>query len=88
MVRAKFMVIQIAKLMPFKTYDPNAPDCQGPLVHPVEVKLSAVSAPEGEDSIFGKATPSADLRMVIHNEEAAAQFDVGHKYYVDLIPAE
>jgi hypothetical protein len=82
------MVTQVSKLMPFKTWDPGAPNNEGPVVFPVEVKLQAVSSREGEDSIFGKATPSAECRMVIHNQAAAAQFDVGRKFYVDFTPTE
>lgn len=53
-----------------------------------EVKLIPVRADEGEDSIFGKYTPSGDMRMMILNPEAAAYFEVGASYYVDFSKVE
>lgn len=41
-----------------------------------------------ENRIFGEATPSGHLEMVIANPEAAAQFEAGKCYYLDFTPAE
>ena len=80
-VRAKFEVTAKTFRKPYQVYG-------GAMVHPVGVEFAAVMASEGEDSIFGKATPSVTFNMVVHNPEAAAQFEVGKKYYVDFIKAE
>ncbi len=60
----------------------------------VEIKLYPVygSGDDGnaveESRIFGHATPSGQIAMLIRNREAADRFEVGKSYYVDLTPAE
>lgn len=54
----------------------------------VQVTLMPVQAKEGEDSIFGKYTPSGEIRMYIKNPAAAEQLTLGQKFYVDFTPAE
>ncbi len=41
-----------------------------------------------ENRIFGLATPSAQVAMLIQNRAAAAQFVVGQDYYVDFTPVD
>ena len=41
-----------------------------------------------ENQRFAKATPSGTLEMVVDNEEAVKQFEVGKSYYLDFTPAE
>ena len=52
------------------------------------VSLFPVSAKEGEDSIFGKATPNGSIRVGIVNEAVAQLFALGKAYYVDFSPAD
>ena len=56
------------------------------------IKMSAVTA-DGPDSTpddhrFFKYTPSGQLTISTVNEDAAAAFIVGQKYYLDFTPAE
>lgn len=68
MVKAKFTVQQ-------KTAYGYSPDA-------CEVKLVPVMAAEGEDSLFGKATPNGEIRMYITNPKAHEALELGLAYYV------
>ncbi len=46
-----------------------------------------VMAKEGEDSIFGKYTPSGSLEFLVSGE-SMAEFEAGKSYYADFTPAE
>ncbi len=51
------------------------------------IRFAAVNrgdAAEGEDSVFGKYTPSGDLTMYVRNSDAAAQLVPGRNYYLTL----
>ncbi len=76
MVRAKFVVYEVAK----RTH------WEGGFAW--NVKMNPVSAKEGEGSIFGKATPSGNLEMLITSEEAARHFTPGFTYYIDIYPVK
>lgn len=78
MVRAKFKVSSIKLL--------NAWDGNKNVIGK-EILMYPVSAKEGENSIFGKATPSGGITMVIVPEEASAQFEMNKEYYVDFTDA-
>jgi hypothetical protein len=53
-----------------------------------EVKLMPVTGGLPEDNLFGKLTPSGEIRLYIVNPPAAAMFEVGKAYYVDFTPAD
>lgn len=48
---------------------------------------SAVQA-ASENAIFGKYTPSGDLTLTLRNQGAAAQFEQGEEYYLDIHKAD
>ena len=52
------------------------------------VSFCPVTAKEGEDSIFGKATPIGQIVLGIQNPEAAAFFELGKSYYFDAVMAQ
>ncbi len=54
------------------------------------VRMLPVQAKEGEDSIFGKWTPSGEIKMAIMNPAASTVFEqmIGKKFYVDFTPAQ
>lgn len=67
----------------------------------IEVKLNPVYEGDGhlegieqpvnaveENRIFGLATPSGQVAMLIQNRAAAEQFVVGQCYYVDFTPTD
>lgn len=83
-VRAKFKVTQKTQHEPWSF----EADKVTPKFIPTQVTLAPVMAKSGEDSIFGAATPSGEIRMMIQNDQAAAQFEPGKAYYIDLTPAE
>ncbi len=43
---------------------------------------------QSEDGRFTKATPWGELRMTVDNPNAAIQFEVGQKFFVDFTPAD
>lgn len=49
--------------------------------------FAPVMAKEGEDSIFGKYTPSGNLEFMV-SAESCAEFEPGKAYYLDFTPAE
>jgi hypothetical protein len=50
-----------------------------------EVTLSAVYGEENKH--WSKATPQAEIKMLITNPDAIAVFELGRPYYVDFTPA-
>lgn len=52
-----------------------------------DVNLVPVTSGAPENAIFGKYTPSGQIRMTINNPDAAAQFIPGQEYYVDFTKA-
>lgn len=79
MVRAKFKVSSIKLL--------NAWDGNKQVIGK-EISLYPVSAREGENSVFGKATPTGGITMVIIPEDASSQFEMNKEYYVDFTDAD
>ena len=74
-VRAKFTVTEHRP--PYL----NAPDQN-------EVILRATYDPDSpEDQRFARATPVAEIRMLVDNPMAFEQFTLGRVFYVDFIPA-
>lgn len=62
-----------------------------------QIKLGAlypgetgVKAEDYENKMFGLSTPSATFTMTIANTAAAAQFETGKFYYIDIseVPAD
>jgi hypothetical protein len=47
------------------------------------VKLTPVQSEQ-----FGKYTPIGTMEMLILNDEASKQLEVGKEYYIDLTPVE
>ena len=77
-VRAKFRVGGIS-LEAYGGYKDE------PKVVARRIKMNGVwkgNDPTSEDSIFGSATPQADLSMLVVNPEAADQFELEGEYYV------
>jgi len=83
MVRCKFKVTLIEKS--FTQYWDGKETKNGVIT---TVNLFPVKAGDGEDNIFGKATPSGSMRLGIMNEAAAQLFALGKAYYVDFSPAD
>lgn len=52
------------------------------------IKLSAVVSGSAENESFFKWTPSAEMSLATVNPSAAAQFEVGKEYYIDISLAE
>jgi len=54
----------------------------------VKVKMQAYYDKSGipEDEQFAEVTPSGSLEMVVTNEAALAQLEVGKLYYIDIYP--
>ncbi len=74
MVRAKFQVIERRTML--------SPEGG------VEVRMNPVSADGNpENEIFGKFTPSGEVRMLIIGP-AGDQFGIGDSYYVDFTKTE
>lgn len=74
MVRAKFQVIERRSMI--------SPEGG------VEIRMTPVSADGNpENEIFGKYTPSGEVRMLIIGD-AANEFELGKFYYVDFTQAE
>ncbi len=55
----------------------------------VEVTFSPVTSGSAENERFFSFTPWGELKFGTFNEDAAAQFEVGKEYYVDVsaVPA-
>lgn len=56
-----------------------------------EVSLAPVFGSYGDGKInesWSKYTPSGEIKMMITNMDAVAQFEVGKCYYVDFTPAD
>ena len=55
-----------------------------------QIRLNVVYSEDvqSEDGRFTKYTPFGTLQMQVDNPNAAIQFEVGKKYYVDFMPAE
>lgn len=54
-----------------------------------DVQLSAVTTGSKENAQFFKYTPSGVLNLqVVDKETAAANFEPGKEYYIDISPAE
>lgn len=51
------------------------------------IKLHAVTDGSSENKQFFKWTPSGQLAVAMVNQEAAAQFEPGKDYYIDITPA-
>lgn len=77
MVRCKFKVVEKSEI-----YAPYANGETGQ--KPTKFKLQPVYG----DPIYGKATPTGQMEMLICNDEASAQLEVGKDYYIDISPAE
>jgi len=83
MVRCKFRVNEIKRQ--------ESSEWDGKVSTPAvltTICMSPVSAKEGEDSIFGKATPTGLINLGIKNQAAAEAFELGKAYYIDISPAE
>lgn len=88
-VRAKFVVAEITQNRPWQF----GGDGKTPKFIPTNVKLEPVykrgeDGKNAENEAFGDATPSGSLQMLIQNDQAASQFEVGKEYYLDITPAE
>jgi hypothetical protein len=94
-VRAKFICTGIQQCQSSMENDAGK---QVPCVA-TEVSLTAVYESPSSDStdrgnaalenrIFGRATPSASVKMMIMVESVAAAFKVGKSYYADFSAAE
>jgi hypothetical protein len=70
-VRCKFRVTS-------KELFPKNDQCE----RPTKVKLYPVTG-----GAFGKYTPSGSMEMLIQNDEAEAQLEVGKEYYIDITEA-
>lgn len=61
-------------------------------VQPVDLRFVPVWAGANEDgnnaceenAVFGRYTPSGEIRKTLHNPEAAAEYEVGATHYVDF----
>lgn len=76
MVRCKFVCWEVAKRKHWK---------EG---FAWNIKLSPVTPKEGEDSIFGEATPSGQVEMLTVREDVADFFVPGKSYYLDFSKVE
>ena len=79
MVRAKFYVTQINLGKGSKTEGDKWVKVNIRTIH-----LSPVSGNEGENKIFGDATPMGRIEMTIYNPDAFNQFVIDGEYYVDF----
>lgn len=52
------------------------------------ISLNAVTSGSEENSQFFKFTPGGTLNLYTVNETAAAQFELGKEYYIDITKAE
>lgn len=52
------------------------------------VKFLAVTSGSPENEKFFKWTPNGSLDIGTINEEAAAEFEPGKEYYLDITPAD
>lgn len=88
-VRAKFRISQIARVQASRPVTVDGKQtwesCEA-----VKVDMYPVGGNQGEDSIFGAATPSGSLSMTIIADEAARVFTesrLGDSFYADFTPA-
>ncbi len=72
-VRAKFFVKGINHLHSTET-------C-------VEISMSPVYSGNEDNTEWSKFTPSGELKMLITNENAVEQFELGGEYYLDISAA-
>lgn len=71
MVRAKFKVDGVSEV----------PDSGH------QITMSAVTSGSEENEAFFRATPAGSLTFQCVHPEAAAQFEAGQEYYLDISPA-
>lgn len=72
-VRAKFFVKEIKNI--------HSPDTC------VEISMSPVYAGNDENTEWSKFTPSGELTMLVTNDKAVEQFELGGEYYLDISAA-
>lgn len=75
-VQGKFRVTEVATVPHYAQW-PEDPD------RATRVRMGAVKHP-----LFGRATPSGSIEMLIVNPEAAAYFPYGSEHYVTFEHAE
>jgi len=78
MIRCKFMVTEIAKLDKYCWNGEKS-------VPGERLIMTAVASKDGENSIFGKVTPSGSIQFVTSNLD---KFELGAEYYVDFAKVE
>jgi hypothetical protein len=77
-VRAKFIVNSIERK---KHWDHTKGETQ-------TIKLTPVTSGSEENKAFYDATPSGSIDLMLLNEDAGKQLELGKEYYVDFTPAE
>lgn len=77
MVRAKFRISKISKV--------NCWTEKGEVVGN-EIEMKPVTGKEGENKIFGDATPTGEIKMTVIPE--LKEFEMNKEYYVDFKKAE
>lgn len=81
-VRAKFSVTSVELF----TFPKGARSIKLGAVYKSKPNNEAGNAVD-ENLIFGQATPSGSIQMMIHNPPAAEFFEIGEEYYVDFTKA-
>lgn len=80
-VRAKLQCVDVA---PFDNGATENPEKAGEVVK-FEARYDA--ADSEEDNSFSKYTPSANMTMCVTNPDVFGAFEVGKKYYFDIVEA-
>lgn len=76
MIEAKFLCVLNGR----KSYHGQPPKVSGVL------EMQAVMAATGEDSAFGKATPTGKLSVELASKSLTSVCEPGQKYYLALVP--
>ncbi|MEW7009502.1 hypothetical protein [Lentilitoribacter sp. EG35] len=76
-VRAKFFVKEVKHMQHSSNSEQLA-----------EIAMAPVYADGEENAVWSKYTPSGELSMLITNEDAISQFELGGEYFLDITPVE
>ncbi len=87
MVRAKFKVVEVRRMMSSKKVSVDGRDMWTPCEMQT-IRLNPVSSGSEENKKFWEATPSGAIELGVINEEAWKGFELDKEYYIDFTLAE
>lgn len=79
MVRAKFKVTEVRRMMSMRKEGDNWVPCEIQTI-----TLNPVTSGSEENQTFWQATPSGRIELGVINQEAWKEFELDKEYYVDF----